>query len=368
MHVLSKKVASAAAAFAAAAAAAACSSGSGATPLPTPGIGKAAQFSIVDGSGHGAVLEPPTGSFDSIGATPDGGFVYYDGSTLATVTPKGVAKAVPYNVAPVLSSRGSGANLIFAASGDPTVAASPSTVVTVNVGNGQATTVFQLPGSGADSDAGHNVFPVGYRPDGSLVVADRDSLWSVAGGGSPSIVGRVPVAVGMSSASLYRVAMGSKGTIYAMTDQIGSTSDPLSGRLGSIMTFAVDSTSPVPFALPSTIPGVDGSPKNLQVDGMTSDGGDGIYALVEQGDASSPSLQGRTYIVHLHGGQAQVVATEKVGSAHTQAACKLSGEVDVSAMPCLPSDGTAMAYHAGKLILVGRSRDGKPDDLVIGIG
>ncbi|WP_194891700.1 hypothetical protein [Catenulispora pinisilvae] len=367
MRVLSRKVATVAAAIGVVGSAAACSSGSGAASLPTPKAGKAAQFSIVDGSGHGVVLAPPGGSFDSIAAMSDGGFVYYDGTTLAAVNSHGIAKTIPFTVAVVSAARGSGADIVVAASGDATVATSATTVVTVNLGSGQATTAFQLPKSGSDANTTPSVFPVGYRPDGSLVVANRDSLWSMAPGGSPSLVGRVPVANGMSSADVYRVAMGNTGTVYAMTDQIGSTRDPLSNRLGSIMTFAAGSTSPVPFALPSAIPGIAGSPKTLQVDGMTSDGGDGIYALVEESPTGS-GQRGRTYVVHLHDGQAQIVASEVAGSAHTQAACKLSGEVDASALPCLPSDGTAMAYHAGKLILVGQSTDYKPDYLVIGVG
>ncbi|MGW3149010.1 hypothetical protein ACWDG1_30905 [Streptomyces sp. NPDC001177] len=186
------------------------------------------------------------------------------------------------------------------------------------------------------------VAPIGVRPDGSLIVLDGDVVWSLAKGRLTRVY-EVPAADRKSRGleSHPTAAVDHNGIVYVVSRPADSTEY---SRIADIMAIHTDGTS-APVALPRSVVGMKGRPADLKVSALTADGADGIY--VDTADHNG------TYVLHLHGGRADLVARAAYDAHgnYRDANCDLKHPVDAKKLPCgLPS---SITYGEGKLLLGG---------------
>lgn len=175
--------------------------------------------------------------------------------------------------------------------------------------------------------------PLAARADGSLLIADTDVVWSLKDGRLTRLY-HLPAARTKAGDTLAAFgAVDRSGTVYVAAGQ----------RLADITAIGTDGTAR-PLTLPASVPGVTGSPAGLALAWLTGDGADGVYALATGAN--------RGYVLHLHGGTAQLVARDRPGAPHDS--CGLSHPVDATDLTCgLP---TALAYDSdGSLYLGGQA-------------
>ncbi|MFE9447024.1 hypothetical protein [Streptomyces sp. NPDC006739] len=186
-----------------------------------------------------------------------------------------------------------------------------------------------------------NAGPFGIRPDGSILIADGDALWTLRDG----TVRRLYQVTAKSSDGLPLLlaqnnAVDATGTAYLSPESEGTGVD---GTLGDVVTVRPDGRLGKPL-LPAKISGLPGVLAAYRVRWLTGDGSDGVFVLVY--DRSG----GNGAVVHLHSGKAELIAHEKAGAASGKP-CSITRPVDALHLPCgLPE---AMTYRSGSLILGG---------------
>jgi hypothetical protein len=179
--------------------------------------------------------------------------------------------------------------------------------------------------------------PIGELGDGSVVVADGDALWRLYNGKFTVLYHHAPVRVdGKAAPSV--PATGSSisptGTVYLMPTQ------DRADTLGDVQVVS-PAGSVSALKLPSSVPGVKGSPAALTPLWLSTDGKDGVYVRARGGKGD--------YLLHVTGGTVQLVAAATRSGAAD--GCGASKPVAAAHFPCpLP---TAVLNQPGLLVLVG---------------
>ncbi|MFI6561099.1 hypothetical protein [Streptomyces sp. NPDC050534] len=183
--------------------------------------------------------------------------------------------------------------------------------------------------------AGYNApWLAGVRPDGSLVLVDTDVLWSLKDGRLTRLL-QLPATGDKEVANtlMEDAAVNRSGTVW-------TASGPFHAQtLAGLRTVAPDGTVSRP-ALPARAEGVSEKLASLQVNWLTDDGADGVYAHVY-----SP---GTEYVLHVRPGSARAVAKATPSSNR----CTMPHHpVDAMSMSCtIPEE---LTYHAGHLVAAG---------------
>jgi hypothetical protein len=184
--------------------------------------------------------------------------------------------------------------------------------------------------------------PFGARPDGTLLVGDGGSVWTLAPHKDAKPT-RIWHTTAKSHDSVPLNVLGSStvdadGTAY-VTPQLAGTSFTSLSQVTAIHPNGMITH----LKLPARVTGLSTPVDNLDVGWLTPDGGSGLYAEVFAPD-------GPAAVLHLHGGHADLVAAEKPGT-RSGATCDPHRPFSARAIPCpLPA---ALTYTHGKLYLAG---------------
>lgn len=224
----------------------------------------------------------------------------------------------------------------------------PATTETAPASTGVATFRF-----------GQRVRPLGVRPDGSVVVLDGDTVWTMRDGRLTRVlrVADIPSdaldpadrATGIATGT---VAPG--GTIWLVVQ--AKRGDEQSQWLADVIGLSA-SGQVSRLTVPAAVTGFKGDPRRLEVSSLVSDGGSGFYIRAAMG--YSPNQ----YVIRLAADHAAVVAASSVrpteqDSPHSE----FPGQVDALQMPWyLPS---GITVRPGMIVLSG----GTNYVLAVGVG
>lgn len=194
--------------------------------------------------------------------------------------------------------------------------------------------------------------PFGVRPDGSVLIADADTVWALRNGRLTRVH---RLAKPNKTAKNLRLhpssAVDGEGTVYVVASYDTPKYSWTPG-LGEVITIRADGTVGR-LALPASIAGVPGAPASMALASMTGDGADGVYVLTWSKEAG--------YVLHIHGGRAEVVARHVYGSE-----CRVSSHpVSAMKLPCeLPWN---LTYRRGSLIMAGDQGGREASDYILQI-
>lgn len=177
---------------------------------------------------------------------------------------------------------------------------------------------------------------VGVRPDGSLVLVDTNVVWSLKDGRLTRLL-HLPASGDAEHPDtlMESGAVNRSGTVW-------TASGPFDAQtLAGLRTIAPDGTVSRP-ALPARAEGVSEKLASLQVEWLTDDGADGVYAHVYGSSAE--------YVLHVRPGSVRAVAkdTHYLSTDH----CTMPHHpVNAMSLPCtIPRE---LTYHAGHLVAAG---------------
>ena len=320
-------------------------------PLPTPAIGRAVSYS----------LDVP------VGGGSHGGHFPLDGARVALTDRGAVFHVYSGNLSRVyrLSSSGHLSELSGIAESDVRPVSVAGKVLLNAEGGGTVTQYDPATGSMTSITASGMptaAVPIGAQPDGTVLVADysRQTIWALKHGVATQFAdfrGTSPSQQCLSALDtpdcahfeFDTVVADGKGVVYALekhSDGSGFAPAPLS----TLLTVPAAGGAPSPVTLPASITGVQGDPGALRTLAMTA-ADDGVYALVE---APGADFTAARYVLHIHGGSADVVAAQPRLAGGGTAKCSFDGAVNPMALPCLPDDTTAsLAYGDGRLVVAG---------------
>jgi hypothetical protein len=179
--------------------------------------------------------------------------------------------------------------------------------------------------------------PFATRPDGSVLIADTDVVWSLKGS---------------RLTRLYQLPTGQELLSYGAVDHAGTAyvaaGSTYLKRAGAITAISTDGRTRT-LPLPASIPSVTGDPGDLNVLWLTGDASDGVYVRAED--------QHHDYVLHLHDGTARLVA--RAATDASTGTCHLPHPVRATALPCaLPTtmaatpSGLTLGGHAGYVLRV----------------
>lgn len=117
------------------------------------------------------------------------------------------------------------------------------------------------------------------------------------------------------------------------------------GTLGDVVVLPGNGQPPHKLALPARVPDLSVATADLETSALARDGADGIYADI------SPPDSGRSFVIHVHGGQVDVVAST-TATAGWSATCKAHKPVPARDFPCPFPSG--IAYRAGHVYPAGQ--------------
>jgi hypothetical protein len=340
-------------------------------PLPTPAVGRAVSYS----------LDVPVGSGSH------GGHFPLDGARVALSDHGAVFHVYSGNLSRVyrLSSSGHLSELSGITESDVRPVSVGDKVLLNADGGGAVTQYDPANGSMTSSSASGMptaAVPIGAQPDGTVLVADysRQTIWALKQGVATQFAdfrGTKPSQQCLSALDtpecahfqFDNVVADGKGVVYALekhSDSSGFTPAPLS----TLLTVSAADAAPTPVTLPSSISGVQGDPGALRTLAVTG-ADDGVYALVE---APGGDYTAARYVLHIHGGSADVVGAQPQLAGGGTAQCSFKGAVNPMALPCLPDDTAAsLAYGDGRLLVAGwldvpnNSSAGQTANVVIGV-
>lgn len=183
--------------------------------------------------------------------------------------------------------------------------------------------------------------PFGVGPDGAVLIADQDVLWSLENGTlkrlyriSAKAADGLPLQLGPDS------AVDVSGTAYLSPAE---RSPEVPGLLGDPLAVSASGLLSRPL-LPAQIAGLPGSPAAFNVRWLTGDGANGVFAQVYDPSGNNGA------VLHLHSGKADLIAHENPGI-DPDKPCRIQHPVNALRLPCpLPE---AMTYRSGSLILGG---------------
>ncbi|MEU8695130.1 hypothetical protein [Streptomyces sp. NPDC048665] len=210
--------------------------------------------------------------------------------------------------------------------------------------SGQHRTAGEALPSSAPATAVHftaKAGPFGVRPDGTILIADGDTLWAL----KDRTLKRLYQLTAKSADGLplflaQNNALDGTGTAYLSPE---SDETDIDGTLGDVLMVRSDGQLGKPL-LPERITGLPGTPATYRVRWLAGDGNNGVFAHVYD------KLGGNGAVVHLHSGKAELIAHETEGTASNKP-CEITRPVDALHLPCnLPQ---AVAYRSGSLILGG---------------
>ncbi|MEV6010370.1 hypothetical protein AB0M29_26580 [Streptomyces sp. NPDC051976] len=253
------------------------------------------------------VLDDQAKGAHGLVAQPGGAFLTGTGATVSSVRADGTVTV-----------------LAKAAGNDRTIGAAVPASAAV-------TAVHFIPGGAA---------PFGRRPDGSVLLADGDVVWSLKDGRLTRLY-QAPAShdTGDPDLVLRGSAVNRSGTAWVAAGSLAHKATV--GDLRTITSGGAVATPP----LPAKVAGVPEDLAALRLFWVADDGADGVYAHVSGASGD--------YVLHLRPGGAQLIAAHR-GDANKStgsATCDLPHPVDATKLPCwLPS---ALAYHAGRLVLGG---------------
>ncbi|MFB9830690.1 hypothetical protein [Actinoallomurus acaciae] len=194
--------------------------------------------------------------------------------------------------------------------------------------------------------------PFGVRPDGSVLIADADTVWALGNGRLTRVhrlarPNRTAKDVRLSPSS----AVDGEGTAYVVASY-DTPKYSWTPHLGEVTTIRADGTVGR-LALPASIAGVPGAPASMTPASMTGDGANGVYVFTWS-DAAS-------YVLHIHGGSAEVVARHVRGDR-----CRVTSRpVSAMRLPCeLPWN---LTYRRGNLVMAGDQDGRESSDFVLEI-
>ena len=241
------------------------------------------------------------------------------------------------------------------------VAADANGVTEYDPASGSITSV---PASGLPQFA----VPIGAEPDGTLLVADssQEIVWEVKDGTAKQFA-KIP-ATGPSRhcpvsgdgqnctrSEFDHVVVDGKGVVYVLEKysvpaDVNTTEANHYAPLSTMLTIPSANATPTPVTLPNSISGIQGDPGALRTLAVTA-ADDGVYALVETPGGDFTAAR---YVLHIHGGSADVVGAQQRLPGDGTAQCSFKGTVSPTALPCLPDDNTAsLAYLDGRLLVAG---------------
>lgn len=186
----------------------------------------------------------------------------------------------------------------------------------------------------------HGVTPLGVEKDGTVVIGDGNVVWSLSGGMLTRRYQQAPVKSAARYLSPFVVAESTAdpdGTVFLTPGYPGT--------LGDVAVLPGDGQPPHKLTLPARVPGLSVATADLETSALAGDGADGIYADV------SPPDGGHSFLIHVHGGQADVVAST-IAKADWSARCKAQKPVPARDFPCPFPIG--VAYRAGHVYLAGQ--------------
>ncbi|MFI0717535.1 hypothetical protein [Streptomyces sp. NPDC021224] len=185
--------------------------------------------------------------------------------------------------------------------------------------------------------------PVGVTRAGAVVIADGRTLWSLSGGRLTRLFQRPAAAAGRQvTLSAAGAAVAPDGTVYLLPPS-GSTGFDLAH-----VQVVSPSGSATTLRLPATLPGVTGPLATLSPAWTASDTTGGVYVHALRVTPGSPVGD---YVLHLHGGKAELIASGATEEDSGPTGCKATTPTDATHFPCpLP---TAIGYHDGTLVLTG---------------
>lgn len=252
------------------------------------------------------VLGPQAGGWGGLVVRRDGSFLTGEGVTLVSLKPNGTATVLAGAAGPERDPDA------------PVPASAPATG-------------FHFGNTGAT--------PFGERPDGSVLLADGDVVWSL----KDARLTRVYQAPGTPSKGRHPDILPSSAVDGTGTAWVAAASPTGEETVGDIVTIAPGGTAVRP-SLPARAAGVAESLASLRLLWMAGDGANGVYVHARG--------KGDEYVVHLRPGSAQMVARHRYSSADSLT-CDMPHPVAATATPCLLP--YALAYHAGRLVLGGET-------------
>ncbi|NUR92096.1 MAG: hypothetical protein HOY71_49180 [Nonomuraea sp.] len=181
--------------------------------------------------------------------------------------------------------------------------------------------------------------PFGVRPDGSLLVSDREAVWALAGGTLTRLYQFPPDRTSSDTDNLVRTwnTVDGAGNVYVV-----SGNGLLSGNVRDITVVRPDGTA-TPLALPARQAGLSGL-SSMEIQGMAGGDAESVYINVRD-----PSDQ---YVLRVGRGIVNVVARHHLDGHDYGQDCKKSQPMDAHKLPCpLPE---TIAYRGGKLVMGGR--------------
>jgi hypothetical protein len=185
--------------------------------------------------------------------------------------------------------------------------------------------------------------PLGVRPDGSLIIADGDIIWTLAKGRLTRIY-RIPKPYPAArNPRVVDTAVNGAGTVYLTPYHDAPEKEAAAPppTAGDVITIGADGTVGR-LVLPASTAGITGGLAWMPVYSLAGDGADGVY--IHTGDEHA------SYVVHVHAGAAEVVARHVNGK---KTGCKVPAHpVDAMNLPCdLPWD--MAADRPGSLVMAG---------------
>lgn len=194
--------------------------------------------------------------------------------------------------------------------------------------------------------------PFGVRPDGSVLIADADTVWALRNGRLARVHRLAKPTKTAKKVRLYPAsAVDGEGTVYVVASY-DTPKYSWTPHLSEVITIRADGTVGR-LALPASIAGVPGDPASMTPASMTGDGADGVYVLTWSNAAS--------YVLHIHGGRAEVVARHVHGDR-----CRVTSHpVNAMNLPCeLPWN---LTYRRGSLVMAGDQGGNESSNFVLEI-
>lgn len=152
--------------------------------------------------------------------------------------------------------------------------------------------------------------PIGVRPDRSIVVLDAGRAWSVNNGHTTALAGTAGQGHGIGT-------VDASGTAYVLLTGL---------TIGNMLVIPPGKT-PHTLQVSGNLPGTSTPISTLDLRTIAPDGSDGFYAMADSGETTS-------YLVHIHGTKAEILAKSPIRANGPDSACRSGRQFPALDNPC----------------------------------